>query len=342
MRTKTELETMKYNPETFIDLVAKKLSRTISPDEERLLRKIITEDPDAAKAYVDELDLHRSRNFKVTITAMDLYQHALKVVAAEKTKHWSKIEIMKAAAVLLLIVSGIWVFHYGPPTFGGGNPMLVFSFGNREDSAIRTVITFRGKEDSVSLPDGSTVRINAASRLQTHFSKDNRKVDFKGEAYFRVAPGRRPFIVNTPYASIEVLGTEFNVNTYDSGVTRITLVKGKIRVRAMGKDILVHAGEELVYTHGSTFQLRQCTCAITLAWQQGVCHFFNENLNAIAPRLERVFDTCVVVDYERLLDKTYTGMIDKSIGLMANINNIRTPTEFNSHFSGDTLHITSK
>ena len=333
---------MKYNLHTFFDLVAKKLSRTISPDEERLLRKIITADPEAAKAYVEEFDLHRSRSFRVSITAMDLYQHALKVIAAEKTTHWSKIEIMKAAAVLLLIASGIWIFHYGLPTFGGKNSMLGFSFSNREDTAIHTVITFRGKEDSVSLPDGSTVRINAASRLQTHFSKDNRKVDFRGEAYFRVAPGRRPFIVNTPYASIEVLGTEFNVNTYDSGVTRITLVKGKIRVRAMGKDILVHAGEELVYTHGSTFQLRQCMCNITLAWQQGVCHFFNENLKSIAPRLERVFDTCVVVDDERLLDKTYTGMIYKSTGLKENIHNMQALIKFNYYFAGDTLHITSK
>jgi ferric-dicitrate binding protein FerR (iron transport regulator) len=157
-----------------------------------------------------------------------------------------------------------------------------------------------------------------------------------------VAPGRRPFIINTPYATIEVLGTEFNVNTYDSGVTKISLVKGKIRVRAMNKDIIVHAGEELIYTHGNTFQLRQCMCNVTLAWQHGVCHFFNENLRSIAPRLERLFDTCVVVDDERLLDKTYTGMIYKSTGLKENIHNMQALIKFNYYFCGDTLHITSK
>ncbi|HEY8919198.1 MAG TPA: FecR domain-containing protein [Chitinophaga sp.] len=335
---------MEYNLHIFfLDLVAEKLARIISPDDEQLLRGIISADPDAAEEYVKEVDQHRSRGHKVSVTAMQLYHHALEVIAADRARRAHKIGIMRiAAAILLMIISSICYFHYGPPTFGGKNSSLAFSFANREDTAVHTVMTFRGKEDSVSLPDGSTVRINAASRLEVQFSKTDRKVSFKGEAYFRVAPGRRPFIINTPYAAIEVLGTEFNVNTYDSGVTKISLVKGKIRVRAMGKDVIVRAGEELVYTHGSTFQLRACTCNVALAWQNGVCHFFNEDLNAIAPRLERLFDTCVVIDDERLLDKKYTGLIDKSIGLMANINNIPAVTKLDCHFSGDTLHIASK
>lgn len=334
---------MEYNLSTFFELVAEQLSRIISPDDEQLLRGIISADSWAAKEYVKEVDQHRSMGFKVSIAATKLYHHALGVISADRARRAHRIGIMRlAAAVLLMIISSICYFHYGLPTFGEKNNSLAFSFANKEDTAVRTVITFRGKEDSVSLPDGSTVRINAASRLQTHFSKDKRKVDFKGEAYFNVAPGRRPFIVNTPYAAIEVLGTEFNVNTYDSGVTRISLVKGKIRVRAMGKDIIVHAGEELVYTHGSTFQLRACMCNVALAWQHGVCHFFNENLNAIAPRLERVFDICVVVDDVRLLDKTYTGVIYKSTSLEENIHNMQALIKFNYYFAGDTLHITSK
>ncbi|WP_217602380.1 FecR family protein [Chitinophaga sp. GbtcB8] len=326
----------------FLDLIAKKLAGSISPDEEQLLSDIIAADPKAAAIYADESALYRSWHFKRPVAGKHKHRDTLKVVAVKSTKHARRLEMMRAAAVLLLIISGICFFHYGPPTFGGNNSMLALPFDNMEDTAIHTVITFRGKEDSVSLSDGSTVRINAASRLRVQFSKDKRKVDFKGEAYFKVAPGRRPFVINTPYATIEVLGTEFNVNTYDSGVTKISLVKGKIRVRAMGKDIIVHAGEELVYTHGSTFQLRACTCNVALAWQHGVCHFFNEDLNAIAPRLERLFDTCVVIDDERLLDKRYTGLIDKSIGLMANINNIPAVTKLDCRFSGDTLHIASK
>lgn len=334
---------MKYNLNTFFDLVAEQLARIISPDDEQLLRGIISADLVAAKLYVEEIHLYHSEGHTPSVAATELYHHAQEVIAAERGRRAHKIGIMRlAAAVLLMIISSICYFHYGPPTFGEKNSSLAFSFANKEDTAVHTVITFRGKEDSVSLPDGSTVRINAASRLQTHFSKDKRKVDFKGEAYFKVAPGRRPFIINTPYTAIEVLGTEFNVNTYDSGVTKISLVKGKIRVRAMGKDVIVRAGEELVYTHGSGFLLRACMCNVALAWQHGVCHFFNEDLNAIAPRLERLFDTCVVIDGERLLDKKYTGLIDKSIGLMANINNIEPPGKIDCHFSGDTLHIASK
>ncbi|SEL64573.1 FecR family protein [Chitinophaga rupis] len=260
----------------------------------------------------------------------------------ERKKYARRIGIVRvAAAVLMLIISGILGINYVLPTLDKESTMLVSYGGSRKDSAIRTLVVPRGQEDNVSLPDGSTIHINSDSRMEVQFTKSNRKVDFKGEAYFNVSPDRRPFIITTSYITIEVLGTAFNVNTYDSGVIKISLVQGKIRFKALNKDVIVKAGEELAYGPGGAFELGRWTVNAA-AWQQGIYPFRNENLKSIAAMLERLFDTRIVIDDERLLDKNFTGMIDRSIGFKCNIDNMRGLIKFDYYLSGDTLHITSR
>jgi len=329
---------MMYNIYEFPDLIAKKLAGTISPCDELLLRNIIYEDPEAAAIYDDELFEYRRRGHGWLIP------DSTKIIATvKKARHAHRIwNIRAAAAVLVLIISGTLCFHYSLPVSGGNNNMLASLFGSWKDTTSRTLVVARGKDASLKLPDGSAIHANADSRVEVQYSKNGRNVSFKGEAYFKVAPGRRPFIINTPYSTIEVLGTEFNVNTYDSGVTKITLVKGKIRFKTLNKDTIVQAGQELVSGPGGAFRIGKYTDNVATAWQQGVYSFRNQNLMSIALRLERVFDTCIVVDDKRASGKTFSVMIDKSIGLEKNLQNLQRVDEFEYHFSGDTLRLTAK
>ncbi len=72
----------------------------------------------------------------------------------------------------------------------------------------------------VRLPDGSTVWLNAHSRLRyvgAGFApaRGLRAVQLTGEAYFEVVPDpARPFIVTTSTARVRVTGTAFNVRAY--------------------------------------------------------------------------------------------------------------------------------
>ncbi len=65
------------------------------------------------------------------------------------------------------------------------------------------------------------------------FNRDNREIQLHGEAYFKVAKNADlPLDVKTGDLSIDALGTEFNVKSYDDeDIIETTLVEGKIEIR---------------------------------------------------------------------------------------------------------------
>jgi transmembrane sensor len=128
-----------------------------------------------------------------------------------KLRHWLiPLGIAASVAVFTLIV---W-------------PNLIWSSG--------TYRTSRGEQQSIVLSDGSVVQLNTLSTLVIHFDKDRRRVELpQGEALFRVAHDpARPFDVQTPFAVVRAIGTEFNVyNRSDS--TQVSVIEGKVRIAAV-------------------------------------------------------------------------------------------------------------
>lgn len=86
----------------------------------------------------------------------------------------------------------------------------------------------------VTLPDGSTVKMNASTRIEypESFSSDVRKVKLSGEAFFEVTRDTlHPFIIETLNASVEVLGTSFNVSAYpNGGLVEVNVKTGKVKL----------------------------------------------------------------------------------------------------------------
>ena len=86
----------------------------------------------------------------------------------------------------------------------------------------------------LTLPDGSSVKMNANTRIEypKSFASDVRKIKLSGEAFFEVTRDtERPFIIDTQYASVEVLGTSFNVSAYpQSGLVEVNVETGKVKL----------------------------------------------------------------------------------------------------------------
>jgi transmembrane sensor len=88
-----------------------------------------------------------------------------------------------------------------------------------------------GERRSITLADGSTVDLNARSKLRVEFSKNERRVELlDGQALFQVAKDKsRPFIVASGEASVRAVGTQFDVYRKDSGTT-VTVLEGRVAV----------------------------------------------------------------------------------------------------------------
>jgi transmembrane sensor len=88
-----------------------------------------------------------------------------------------------------------------------------------------------GEQRSILLPDGSTIDLNARSKVRVRFDTSTRKVDLmEGEALFRVAKNReRPFVVSASDTRVRAVGTEFAINRRQRELV-VTVVDGTVAV----------------------------------------------------------------------------------------------------------------
>ena len=116
------------------------------------------------------------------------------------------------------------------------NGMLSYNNLSKKNSPVlyNTISTPRGGQYQLMLADGSKVWLNAASSLRfpASFAGKERKVELMGEAYFEVAKNASmPFKVKVNGMEVEVLGTHFNINSYDDeSAIRTTLLEGSIKI----------------------------------------------------------------------------------------------------------------
>ena len=158
-----------------------------------------------------------------------------------------------------------------------------------------TLVTPRGSEYSLTLADGTQVWLNAASRLR-FFTSDRgreRRVWLEGEAYFEVAhDARRPFIVESGGQSIRVLGTRFNINTYEGDrAIYTTLVEGSVAIAPLtgGDAVTLEPGQQAEYSrrNGGTIAVKAVDTSLATAWMNGTFIFAHASVTEIMENLSR-------------------------------------------------------
>ncbi|MGO4293758.1 FecR family protein [Chitinophaga sp. RAB17] len=167
---------------------------------------------------------------------------------------------------------------------------------------LNTITVPRGSKPLlIALPDGSQVWVNVASTIsfQVPFAGKERLVNVSGEAYFDVAAAAtQPFIVKSKGQEIKVLGTAFNIKSYeDESTIRTTLVKGKIQIsqNKSGTMKTLTAGQQAISPPDGPLLINQdADMEEALAWKANVFQFRNEDLKSIMQQLGRWYDVEVV------------------------------------------------
>jgi transmembrane sensor len=103
--------------------------------------------------------------------------------------------------------------------------------------AVEPFQTRKGESRTIALDDGSVIQLNTLSKLEVRFSPHERTIMMlEGEAYFDVAKDpQRPFVVRTDKASVQAVGTEFNVRLRPDDLA-VTVVEGKVMLRQIKAD----------------------------------------------------------------------------------------------------------
>ncbi|MBK1440206.1 FecR family protein [Parapedobacter sp. ISTM3] len=210
-------------------------------------------------------------------------------------------------------------------------PHIVDGNWTSAPAEILTLSTPKGGTYHVTLPDGSTVWLNANSALKypSKFTGNERVVDITGEAYFSVMKDAdKPFKVISGGQEIEVLGTEFNISAYpDDPETKTTLVEGAVQIvnlaansRTVRNAIYQLAPGEQSTTRGTTTAIEKVDTELFTAWKDGLFYFDGLSPQAAFAQLGRWYDIDVVYR-GRMPIVRFFGMIgrDKSLASILKI-----------------------
>lgn len=196
-------------------------------------------------------------------------------------------------------------------------------------NGINQLIVPAGKNFNLKLEDGSVVQINSNTTvsLPMAFSHSKREIWINGEAYIKVAKDAdRTFVVHTKNGDIQVLGTEFNVNTYDPGHTRVSLVSGSVRIATAKKQLLMKAGATAITSDNKDILLQNVSPNRELAWKEGRYFFQNSGLAEIKEVLERWYGVHITVENSSLRDLRFTGGVNKKEDIKIFLDNLSAVT----------------
>lgn len=224
-----------------------------------LLGEATAEEQAEVNAWVEESDNNRRyyHDFKLiwdnskklaaasTIDENAAWQRFQQKVATEKpvTKTMPlgrRINWMRVAAILVLMVGGAWMARY---MLWGTNTQLV---------AGNMVVT-------ETLPDGTTVTLNkgAVLKYNSRMSGNTRNVTLEGEAFFDVTPDKnKPFIITADDAKIKVVGTSFNVKTTDEK-TEVIVETGVVEVSKKKNSVTLNPNEKATVLQSSAVPVKE-------------------------------------------------------------------------------------
>ncbi|WP_293679407.1 FecR domain-containing protein, partial [uncultured Phenylobacterium sp.] len=137
--------------------------------------------------------------------------------ALRKPSRWQALRRLLAKNLLPLSLVGA--------TLAGALMLLILQL---QPQAYETDV---GAQQIVRLNDGSTLRLNTASRVEIRFSRDERRITLqRGEGFFEVAhDASRPFIVVAGETRVRAIGTKFDVRRV-GGATQVILAEGRVQV----------------------------------------------------------------------------------------------------------------
>ncbi|PZR10876.1 MAG: hypothetical protein DI539_20975 [Flavobacterium psychrophilum] len=216
--------------------------------------------------------LHKDKLYRSIITSIEA------APGDSSTFPWGRTQglLLRMAAVFLLMLGSglaIYFFHY--------RPFSIEQIANLQ-------------HQHITIDDGSQIWINNKSKLTypSKFDSDQRLVKLEGEAFFDVAKEpNRPFIIHTQGVRIQVLGTSFNVKSYDEeDEIVISLATGRIEVDAFGKRQILTPGDQLHYDKATnSCQRQRIDVAEASAWKEGWMVFNSTSLRDVVKTAERQY-----------------------------------------------------
>lgn len=176
-----------------------------------------------------------------------------------------------------------------------------------------------GQQLNMRLADGSEVWLNSKTTLRypAMFTGGERRVEIDGEGYFKVAKDAgKPFRVATHGGTVEVLGTTFDVEAYESeGNFSTSLIEGKVKVSSGGREYLLQPGQRAWLSSDGSLAVSDIDDYDSFRWREGIISLKDDSFSEIMKKFEKYYGVTVVIDRKNLQDVSYSGKFYQSDGI---------------------------
>lgn len=186
--------------------------------------------------------------------------------------------------------------------------------------AMQIISVPAGQRTNLTLPDGTNVWLNARSTMEypITFGKDARNIRLNGEAYFDVPRvDGKPFIVQTDKGTVEVLGTEFNVEAYrDQSTYEVTLMRGKVKVGSTeSPETVTLLPDNKTILENGRLRVVRVDDYNPYRWKEGLICFRNQSFVDIMKSFEKYYGIIIQIENPKTLKYLYTGKFRQSDGV---------------------------
>lgn len=236
----------------------------------------------------------------------------------------------------------------GAETVVEQNKLIAINKDNTVEKAVVGTVTLEtpaGKEMAVLLPDSTKIWLWPNSKLEfpEKFTGDIREITLSGQAYLDVAHmPDKPFVVNTPYFSTRVYGTEFGICATTLKDASVTLVDGSLAVvpdNGGHDEILLRPDQEITFDSNGITRLRDVDTYQLRQWRDGLFYFEHESLFNILLSLGKWYNVSVVVSADIDLDEPYHFVADRNQPLDLIIDSFSDVSDIMIEFDGDQITV---
>jgi transmembrane sensor len=308
-----------------IDLIMKVLTYQATSDECVMLDQWIRRSDDNKRYFL------RFRNSWIALSqavkeekvktdmALELVNRKIALSTRSDADYQLTGKVRKPFTVYLK-TAALWLLIFG---LGAISALITRAPGLLNLKSSISVVAPLGAKAMTILPDGTTVWLNAGSRIEYRIPAERpaRKIDLEGEAYFMVAKDTdNPFIVNAGEMIVKAFGTEFDVKAYpDEKMVETTLVNGSVSVEIKNRPsnrTMLKPNEQAVYYRPSAERsenflvTKDIDPALYTLWINDRLQIKGVRLGDLVRVLERKYDVTIRFDDERLKDLRFTGIIE--------------------------------
>lgn len=270
--------------ETFLLLAKKYTQGTCTPEEKM-----------AVEAFFDKMQQYPSDRLNdLSDTRGDMIlERIFQKIPIKKTRNFRFKKVLRIAAILVLAL-GV--------CFATAKFVLV------EKDITQTAA--KGEKKEILLEDGSVVVLNSNSSI-TYGEKfgTSRNIKLTGEAYFKVFHDqKRPFTVQTHDVKVRVLGTSFDINSYDQGPTKVSVITGKVEVSSpLARKVHIIKNQQTYLTADAKFNISQVDSEERIAWTSNIIILKNTTLAQTAKIIENWYNVDITFEDQRLEKLNISG-----------------------------------